>query len=804
VSFTLRNAQQQATNSASQITITKPTGLAVGDLMVAVIGKDDDVLINLPSGWSSPAGLWQGTSSGNDLYSRIFYKVADAADVAASNFTWTFGDSGEDCTGTLAAFIPSNSNPAYGSSSTPVALTLAPPAGSLVIGGCVSAQAASGGLGVATSGFTVAGGSAGPTTGAANGDNGSIMVYDLSHGGGNVAIEYNNAETTAESHPYALYFTDDAVPVVEQKAFRFRDDDDDEANAAWLAALNTDINLGTSATFRLRLLLENDGTAALDTTTDWQLQYSYNSGTWTNVTAATTHVKSIASSHVTDGEATTQQLGSGTFEAGEIEEANGVVEDSNLPTATEIEHEWVLQTGASLSIDDTLDFRVLYAGDPPDTMTQTPRVTIILPGIISGVDGPSSSEYNWEPGPFYDPTNDRLYVVMHEDDYPSNANTELKVVESGANFATDPWTVKATSAPASLTNFRSLTAIHDVTARAIDIIALCVYSAATHIRYWRYTIPTSSWSVEDELVTTAATANSSQQAPHAIKLSNGQLLVLYLTAASSAKTLVVTRRTATPSWTSPVTVHTEATNPMGSIRLVKGANVGGNDAGAWILYQTNTEDSQKVRHYDYDGGSDTIGSEYTIGPTGNISSTQMPHSVELPDVTIPGHVRVYWPTRTSDTDDTPILYVWDDLGTDVPQGIRSESPTDGTDEALASSTNMYLNFFVHSSGGRLAIMFVRASDYKIRYDQRIEIGGAWGTDTDQGKTLSDGSWSYARTFVKSGTVYLGILARSGNDESNDWFYYQVSLGAESDGYRKPQQRPQLVEMAPSYRDRKAI
>jgi hypothetical protein len=220
VSFTLRNAQQQATNSASQITITKPTGLAVGDLMVAVIGKDDDVLINLPSGWSSPAGLFYGTASGNDLYSRIFYKVADAADVAASNFTWTFGDSGEDCSGTLAAFIPSNSNPVYGTSSgvvlrsndsTPVALTLAPPAGSLVIGGCVSAQAASGGLGVATSGFTVAGGSAGPTTGTANGDNGSIMVYDLSHGGGSVAIEYNNAEATAESHPYALYFKDDAA-----------------------------------------------------------------------------------------------------------------------------------------------------------------------------------------------------------------------------------------------------------------------------------------------------------------------------------------------------------------------------------------------------------------------------------------------------------------------------------------------------------------------------------------------------------------------------------------------------------------
>ena len=65
--------------------ITKPTGLAVGDVMVAFVGG----LANAAATYTAPAG-WtaiQGQSNGAESC-RAFYKVADSSDVSAPNFTF--------------------------------------------------------------------------------------------------------------------------------------------------------------------------------------------------------------------------------------------------------------------------------------------------------------------------------------------------------------------------------------------------------------------------------------------------------------------------------------------------------------------------------------------------------------------------------------------------------------------------------------------------------------------------------------------------------------------------------------------
>jgi len=72
---------------ATSIVITKPTGLAEGDLMVAILGSDETDGFNTPSGWTA---LESVTLSSPDTYSaNVFYKVADAGDVAASDFTFS-------------------------------------------------------------------------------------------------------------------------------------------------------------------------------------------------------------------------------------------------------------------------------------------------------------------------------------------------------------------------------------------------------------------------------------------------------------------------------------------------------------------------------------------------------------------------------------------------------------------------------------------------------------------------------------------------------------------------------------------
>ena len=216
MAFTHRNTQGTSSESAGSITITKPTNLAVGDLMVAVIGKDDDPAIDtVPSGWSTADT--NGTTTGNDVRSGFYYKVADAADVAASNFTWS-GDAGEDMAGAISAFIPGNSNPAYvdisthvlrSGDTTPASNALTTTAGNLLVGGCVAAQADTGGLGVNSPFVEPVNGS--QTTGAGNGDNAAIIAYVLSGGGGSQSAEFNNAEAGAESHPVIMEFSDDAA-----------------------------------------------------------------------------------------------------------------------------------------------------------------------------------------------------------------------------------------------------------------------------------------------------------------------------------------------------------------------------------------------------------------------------------------------------------------------------------------------------------------------------------------------------------------------------------------------------------------
>lgn len=90
MAITVQSVSAVATvSSTDTVTITKPTGLAVGDLLVAVLagyagdgsGVGD---INIKSGWTDAE-----TNKLAETANSIQYKIADAADVAAANFSFT-------------------------------------------------------------------------------------------------------------------------------------------------------------------------------------------------------------------------------------------------------------------------------------------------------------------------------------------------------------------------------------------------------------------------------------------------------------------------------------------------------------------------------------------------------------------------------------------------------------------------------------------------------------------------------------------------------------------------------------------
>jgi hypothetical protein len=87
----IATATVNSTGTATSLTITKPTGLAAGDYMVAIFGY---------SGNTNPWALtgWTSVLNPNDTSARvlnILVKVASASDASASDFTFTISSGAE-------------------------------------------------------------------------------------------------------------------------------------------------------------------------------------------------------------------------------------------------------------------------------------------------------------------------------------------------------------------------------------------------------------------------------------------------------------------------------------------------------------------------------------------------------------------------------------------------------------------------------------------------------------------------------------------------------------------------------------
>ena len=187
-----------------------------------------------------------------------------------------------------------------------------------------------------------------------------------------------------------------AVPTYSytQASFRGRNDDGSETAATWIAALNTNFTQDVDTNFRIRFLIQETEDVA-DANVQFQLQYNYEGGGWNDVNGSSSVVRSFASSEFTDGDDTTQQLGSGTFISNNdcMDEANGLVGGANLDfTATanqEVEAEFCIQIrDADTSGGDTIQLRLIKEADEAlTTYTNTPTITVPNAPAITTVGG---------------------------------------------------------------------------------------------------------------------------------------------------------------------------------------------------------------------------------------------------------------------------------------------------------------------------------------------------------------------------------------------------------------------------------
>jgi hypothetical protein len=166
-----------------------------------------------------------------------------------------------------------------------------------------------------------------------------------------------------------------------QDSFRFRYDNGSETTAGWIAANNTNISVDVPKAgykFRIRIASSEYGTTAATLT--GRLRYSYKGGAYTQIPTVATSacVYALDSANLTDDAATTQQLSTGTFVAGKVDDVTAqCTATGSIAQNSVTDHEFMLCINFPfVRTGDTIDFRLYATTTAFTTYTNTGRVTI--------------------------------------------------------------------------------------------------------------------------------------------------------------------------------------------------------------------------------------------------------------------------------------------------------------------------------------------------------------------------------------------------------------------------------------------
>jgi murein DD-endopeptidase MepM/ murein hydrolase activator NlpD len=185
-----------------------------------------------------------------------------------------------------------------------------------------------------------------------------------------------NSELRADDIALGITFTP-PQPDLEQIHYRWRNDDDNEANATFRRDEDTSMSRNKNIVMRLRFEVSNEGDATATGTT-YRLEYGTLStacvdiASWTAVpvTATTEHFDIEGDSNgIVDGSATTDVTINGgltnentSFTAGEFKDAGNTTSGITLTTSQYTEIEYALQANTNASNGTTYCFRLTNAG----------------------------------------------------------------------------------------------------------------------------------------------------------------------------------------------------------------------------------------------------------------------------------------------------------------------------------------------------------------------------------------------------------------------------------------------------------
>lgn len=163
--------------------------------------------------------------------------------------------------------------------------------------------------------------------------------------------------------------------VSNQNAFRGRVDSGNEATPTWIAAANTNWTQDVDVDFRVRFVIQETANATNPLTVTPTLYFDHNSAGFVAVTT-TTPIQWGTFTGSTDDDATTQQLGAGSFVTGRLDD-DGTVTTADIQNS-ETEYEFcVTIDSAQVADTDTIILRAYEdATTPLDNYTNEPTITV--------------------------------------------------------------------------------------------------------------------------------------------------------------------------------------------------------------------------------------------------------------------------------------------------------------------------------------------------------------------------------------------------------------------------------------------
>lgn len=174
------------------------------------------------------------------------------------------------------------------------------------------------------------------------------------------------------------------IAVTVQVMSKIRQDDAGERAASWIGAEREPVNVMAGKPFRIRIQTSTNG--LFNSSFARQIQYSKNLGSFVSITGATSNIKAISSTQISDEQLTTAQLSNTTsiggppFQSGGVcETSDGITSSLSFGTFSYIEDEFCLFiVPGDVVVGDSFRFRLTKAGSTYNSYTLAlPTVAVI-------------------------------------------------------------------------------------------------------------------------------------------------------------------------------------------------------------------------------------------------------------------------------------------------------------------------------------------------------------------------------------------------------------------------------------------